>query len=192
MSLTPSSMLDLGTKIPYFNLVNTIDNSFHDINSIEGEKGTLIVFICNHCPYVIHIIDKMIEISKDYNKKEIKSVFISSNNIETHPQDGPIEMKKYAAEKNLSIPYLYDESQETALKFKAACTPDFYLFDSNQKLVYRGRFDDARPGNEKPITGSELRNALENLLNDKPPLENQMPSLGCNIKWKKGNEPKYL
>jgi len=185
-------MLDLGTKIPYFNLVNTIDNSFHDVNSIEGEKGTLIVFICNHCPYVIHIIDKMIEISKDYNKKGIKSVFISSNNIETHPQDGPIEMKKYAAEKDLSIPYLYDESQETALKFKAACTPDFYLFDSNQKLVYRGRFDDARPGNEKPITGSELRIALENLLNDKPPLENQMPSLGCNIKWKKGNEPKYL
>jgi thiol-disulfide isomerase/thioredoxin len=192
MSLTPSSMLDLGTKIPYFNLVNTIDNSFHDVNSIEGEKGTLIVFICNHCPYVIHIIDKMIEISKDYNKKGIKSIFISSNNIETHPQDSPIEMKKYAAEKDLSIPYLYDESQETALKFKAACTPDFYLFDSNQKLVYRGRFDDARPGNEKPITGSELRVALENLLNDKPPLENQMPSLGCNIKWKKGNEPKYL
>ena len=192
MSLTPSSMLDLGTKIPYFNLVNTIDNSFHDVNSIEGEKGTLIVFICNHCPYVIHIIDKMIEISKDYNKKGIKSVFISSNNIETHPQDGPIEMKKYAAEKDFSVPYLYDESQETALKFKAACTPDFYLFDSNQKLVYRGRFDDARPGNEKPITGSELRIALENLLNDKPPLENQMPSLGCNIKWKKGNEPKYL
>tara|TARA_B100001741_G_scaffold89810_1_gene73507 strand:+ start:215 stop:793 length:579 start_codon:yes stop_codon:yes gene_type:complete len=192
MSLTPSSMLDLGTKIPYFNLFNTIDNSFHDVNSIKGEKGTLIVFICNHCPYVIHIIDKMIEISKDYNKKGIKSVFISSNNIETHPQDGPIEMKKYAAEKDFSIPYLYDESQETALKFKAACTPDFYLFDSNQKLVYRGRFDDARPGNEKPITGSELRNALENLLNDKPPLENQMPSLGCNIKWKKGNEPKYL
>ncbi len=94
MSLTPSSMLDLGTKIPYFNLVNTIDNSFHDVNSIEGEKGTLIVFICNHCPYVIHIIDKMVEISKDYNKKGIKSVFISSNNIETHPQDGPIEMKK--------------------------------------------------------------------------------------------------
>ena len=192
MSLTPSSMLDLGTKIPYFNLVNTIDNSFHDVNSIEGEKGTLIVFICNHCPYVIHIIDKMIEISKDYNKKGIKSIFISSNNIETHPQDSPIEMKKYAAEKDLSIPYLYDESQETALKFKAACTPDFYLFDSNQKLVYRGRFDDARPGNEKPITGSELRIALENLLNDKPPVENQMPSLGCNIKWKKGNEPKYL
>ena len=192
MSLTPSSMLDLGTKIPHFNLVNTIDNSFYDVNSIEGEKGTLIVFICNHCPYVIHIIDKMVEISKDYNKKGIKSVFISSNNIETHPQDGPIEMKKYAAEKDFSVPYLYDESQETALKFKAACTPDFYLFDSNQKLVYRGRFDDARPGNEKLITGSELRIALENLLNNNPPLENQMPSLGCNIKWKKGNEPKYL
>ena len=192
MALTPSSMLDLGTKIPDFNLINTLDDSFCDVNSIKGEKGSLIVFICNHCPYVIHIIDKMIEISNHYVTKGVNSVFISSNNIETHPQDGPEEMKKYAAIKSMSIPYLYDENQEIAIKFKAACTPDFYLFDSNQELVYRGRFDDARPGNEKPITGIELRNALENLVNNKPPLKNQIPSLGCNIKWKKGNEPEYF
>ena len=191
MSLTPSSMLDLGTKIPYFNLFNTIDNCFNDLNSMNGENGTLIVFICNHCPYVIHIIDKMIEISNYYNKKGLNSIFISSNNVETHPQDSPLAMKKYAAEKNFNFPYLYDESQEIAHKFKAACTPDFYLFDSNQKLVYRGRFDDARPGNEKPITGNELRIAIENSLSGKTPLKKQIPSLGCNIKWKKGNEPEY-
>ncbi len=184
-------MLDLGTKIPYFNLFNTIDNCFYDLNSMNRENGTLIVFICNHCPYVIHIIDKMIEISNYYNKKGLNSIFISSNNVETHPQGGPLAMKKYATEKNFNFPYLYDESQEIAHKFKAACTPDFYLFDSNQKLVYRGRFDDARPGNEKPITGNELRIAIENSLSGKTPLKKQIPSLGCNIKWKKGNEPEY-
>lgn len=192
MSLTPSSMLNLGTKVPDFKLLNTLDETFLDFNSIKGDNGTLIVFICNHCPYVIHIIDKMIEICNNYNQKGIKSIFISSNNVDTHPQDSPLEMKKYAAEKNFVIPYLYDESQKTAHKFKAACTPDFYLFNANDNLVYRGRFDDARPGNLKPITGKELILAVENLLKDKPPLKNQMPSLGCNIKWKAGNEPKYF
>ncbi len=192
MALTPSSMLSLGTKVPDFKLLNTIDRTFLDFNSIKGGNGTLIIFICNHCPYVIHIIDKIIEVCNNYNERGIKSVFISSNNIDTHPQDGPLEMKKYANEKNFRIPYLYDESQETAHKFKAACTPDFYLFDANKILVYRGRFDDARPGNSKPITGIELILAIENLLKGKPPLKNQMPSLGCNIKWKKGNEPKYF
>lgn len=192
MSLTPSTMLNLGVKAPDFKLLNTIDRTLVDFNSLKGYNGTLIIFICNHCPYVIYIIDKMIEICNNCNDLGINSAFISSNSIQTHPQDGPLEMKKYAVEKNFKIPYLYDESQKTAHDFKAACTPDFYLFDCNEILNYRGRFDDARPGNQIPISGKELILAIENLLEGKPPLKNQMPSLGCNIKWKKGNEPKYF
>jgi len=183
MSLTESYMLPLGTVAPEFKLPNTVDNKNYDLNKLIGKKGTLIVFMCNHCPYVIHLIDHFIQTASKYLHKEINTIAISSNSIKTHPQDGPEEMNKFALNKNFSFPYLYDESQEIAKKYNAACTPDFYLFDKNLKLVYRGRYDDSRPGNDKIVSGKDLHDAIENLLNNKEINSQQYPSMGCNVKW---------
>jgi len=190
MSETASYMLPLGSVAPKFRLPNTIDGNFLSLDEIRGPNGTLVVFICNHCPYVLHLLDKIVEVFNDVNKNKINSVAISSNDIENYPQDHPDQMKMLALDYNFRFPYLYDEDQSVALAYEAACTPDFFLFNSNLKLVYRGRFDDARPKNNEPVTGKYLIQAINNLSNGLPQSEIQVPSLGCNIKWKKGNEPK--
>ena len=183
MSLTESCMLPLGTIAPKFNLPNAVDEKNYNLSELIGEKGTLIIFMCNHCPYVIHLIEELVETAKKYLTKKINTIAISSNSIKTHPQDGPEEMKKFSLDKNFSFPYLYDESQEIAKKYDAACTPDFYLFDKDLKLVYRGRYDDSRPGNEKVVTGKDLHSAIDHLLINKEINIKQYPSMGCNIKW---------
>jgi hypothetical protein len=150
---------------------------------VRGINGTLVIFMCNHCPYVIHLLEGIIKTATNFSKKGITTVAISSNSIETHPQDGPKEMKKLALLKKFSFPYLYDKSQEVAKDFQAACTPDFYLFDNHLKLFYRGRYDDSRPGNLVPVNGNDLHRASESMLQKISQSGIQHPSLGCSIKW---------
>ena len=190
MARTESYMLPLNTVAPSFTLPNSVDNQMLSLEEVKGSKGTLVIFMCNHCPYVIHLLDKMVEISNEIKPMGIHTVAISSNDINSYPEDRPELMKKLALEKSFGFPYLYDETQEIAMAYEAACTPDFYLFDGELKLVYRGRFDDARPKNDNPITGLDLMTACTNLSNGFPQEANQIPSLGCGIKWKAGNEPK--
>jgi peroxiredoxin len=190
MARTESYMLPLNTEAPSFTLPNSVDNQMLSLEEVKGSKGTLVIFMCNHCPYVIHLLDKMVEISNVIKPMGIHTVAISSNDINSYPEDRPELMKKLALEKSFGFPYLYDETQEIAMAYEAACTPDFYLFDGELKLVYRGRFDDARPKNDNPITGLDLMTACTNLSNGFPQEANQIPSLGCGIKWKAGNEPK--
>lgn len=189
MARTESYMLPLNTKAPPFSLPNSIDGAHLSIDQIKGTKGTLVVFMCNHCPYVIHLLDEIVKVSHEIKEWGINTLAISSNDIEVYPEDGPELMKKLALENSFDFPYLYDETQEVALAYQAACTPDFYLFDEDLKLSYRGRFDDARPKNSNPITGKDLRKACENLFKGKEQETNQFPSMGCGIKWKAGNEP---
>ncbi|TXD51643.1 MULTISPECIES: thioredoxin family protein [unclassified Polaribacter] len=184
MALTESNEFKIGTKAPYFNLMNTIDDTFYSLNQLKGEKGTVIMFICNHCPFVIHVNNELIKMANEYQQKGINFIAISSNEIENYPQDAPKFMKEIAA--NLSYPfaYLFDETQKVAKEYDAACTPDFYVFDADLKSVYHGQLDNSRPGNGKPVTGFDLRNSLDNLLENKTVLENQKPSVGCGIKWR--------
>lgn len=189
MAETPSTMVELGTPLPEFSLPD-YDGAMHSSTDYAG-RPLLVVFICNHCPFVKHIIEKFSRQARDYQDKGVAVVAISSNDIEAHPQDDPAHMKRFAAENDLSFPYLFDESQEVAQRYRAACTPDFFLFDENKKLVYRGQLDDSRRGNDKPVTGADLRAALDAVLAGKPVPEEQKPSMGCNIKWKPGNQPSY-
>ncbi len=189
MAKTNSYMLPLGTEAPNFALTDTVSGKQVSLSKIKGTKGTLIIFMCNHCPYVIHILYKIIEISAEIRDLGINTVAICSNDVENYPEDHPKLMKKLAEDRDFSFPYLYDETQSVAISYEAACTPDFYLFDSELKLVYRGKFDDARPKNEEPVSGKDLYEAAKNLLMGIPQNRDQTPSLGCNIKWKKGNEP---
>ncbi|MBM1106371.1 thioredoxin family protein [Aurantibacter crassamenti] len=184
MSRTPSNMLPLGTTAPDFNLLDTVSDKRLSLQDIKGKKGTVILFICNHCPFVIHVNPEIAKLGELYKDKGIGFIAISSNDVENYPQDAPHLMKEVAQKQFYSFPYLYDETQEVAKAYDAACTPDFYLFDENLKLVYRGQLDDSRPGNGKPLTGADLRNAMESLLNDGSIISNQKPSIGCNIKWK--------
>ncbi len=184
MSRTPSNMLPLGTKAPEFSLTDTVTNKSVNLHALKGEKGTVIMFICNHCPFVKHVNPEIVKIAQEYQDKGIAFIAISSNDVEHYPQDAPDLMKETAKEMGYPFPYLYDETQETAIAYHAACTPDFYLFDANLNLVYRGQLDGSRPGNEIPLTGHDLRNALDNLLNGKKIDQDQKPSIGCNIKWK--------
>ncbi|WP_190809379.1 thioredoxin family protein [Flagellimonas sp. S3867] len=183
MARTPSNMLALGTKAPDFKLVDTVTDTPHALEQLKGERGTVIMFICNHCPFVIHVNPEITRMATEYQSKGIGFIAISSNDIVNYPQDAPHLMKKKAQEEGYSFPYLFDETQEVAKAYDAACTPDFYLFDSNIKLVYRGQLDDSRPGNGIPLTGYDLRNALDSLLKGEAIDENQKPSIGCNIKW---------
>lgn len=176
-------MLDLGSKLPEFELLNTIDNQLFNSNSLSQDKGKLIMFICNHCPYVIHYHDQIIDITNKY-ESDIEAVAISSNDAENYPADSPEKMKELANSLNFQFPYLYDQTQEIAKKYKAECTPEFYLFDQNNKLIYRGRLDDSTPGSNKEITGLDLRSAIDNYLQGKEIPTKQHPSMGCNIKWK--------
>ena len=183
-------MLPLGTTAPSFSLPNTLDGTTLSLDQVKGAKGTLVVFMCNHCPYVLHLLDQLISLSGEIKEWGINTVAISSNDIGFYPDDRPELMKKLANEKSFGFPYLYDESQQVAMDYEAACTPDFYLFDDALKLVYRGKFDDSRPQNDLPITGADLHAACKNLIDDSPQEKKQKPSLGCGIKWKAGNEPK--
>jgi thiol-disulfide isomerase/thioredoxin len=155
------------------------------LEDIRGEKATLVMFLCNHCPYVIHVNPEIVRLAKDYQPKGVGFVGISSNDAQHYPADAPDKMKVTAAEAGYTFPYLYDENQEVAKNYDAACTPDFYLFDNNLALAYRGRLDDSRPGNQIPLTGTDLRKAIDAVLTGKPVSETQYPSGGCNIKWKK-------
>lgn len=186
MSLTPSNMLPLGTKAPDFKLLDTISGDFLQLKDVKGEKGTVVMFICNHCPYVKHVNDEIVRIAHDYRVTGFGFVAISSNDVVNYPQDGPKEMYREAQNHKYPFPYLYDETQKVAKAYDAACTPDFYLFDDSLKLVYRGQLDNSRPGNGIPVNGRDLREALDNLLNNHPQREDQKPSMGCNIKWVEG------
>jgi len=190
MVRTPSTMLPLGSVAPDFDLPN-VDGRMVDYPTSAGEQGTVVMFICNHCPFVKHVADQLAALGRDYLPRGIGFAAISSNDVSTHPADSPEQMVAEAEERGYHFPYLYDETQEVAQAYRAACTPDFFLFDSQRRLVYRGQLDASRPGNDVPVTGSDLRVALDALLAGRPPLAAQTPSLGCNIKWKAGNEPEY-
>jgi thiol-disulfide isomerase/thioredoxin len=184
MSLTPSNMIPLGTVAPNFNLSEPVTNNLVSLESIRGEKGTVVMFLSNHCPYVKHVNDELVRVANDYHVTGFGFVAISSNDIENYPQDGPKFMRETARKENYRFPYLYDETQEIAKLYYAACTPDFYLFDAELKLVYRGQLDNSRPGNGIPTNGRDLREALDNILNNNAQRKDQKPSMGCNIKWK--------
>ncbi|WP_409029153.1 thioredoxin family protein [Gracilimonas sediminicola] len=188
MSATPSTMLEIGTEAPDFTLPS-VNGGKLSLSYADQSKGFVVMFICNHCPYVLHIEDELVNVANEYIARGIGFIAISSNDVEKYPQDSPEKM----AQKDYPFPYLYDESQEVAKAYKAACTPDFFVFDENRKLVYRGQFDDSRPSKDTPVTGVDLRNALDALLSgEQIPEDQQVPSMGCNIKWKPGNEPEYF
>ena len=180
MVLTYSKMLPVGTKLPEFDLLNVSNNQNFSSKNLSGDKGKVIMFICNHCPYVIHYWNEIISLTSKY--QNIEFVAISSNDAIAYPQDNPDSMKELA--KKFQFPYLYDETQEVAKKYLAQCTPEFYLFDRNNLLIYRGRLDNSSPDNNKKITGEDLRSAIDNFLGGKNPVAKQYPSMGCNIKWK--------
>ena len=184
MANTPSNMLPLGTQAPEFSLLDTVTDNILNLNQLKGPRGTVIMFICNHCPFVVHVNKEVVKIAHNYINKGIKCIAISSNDAIKYPQDGPEKMKIHAENENYPFPYLYDETQETAKAYDAACTPDFYVFDEHLKLVYRGQLDDSRPGNGIPVSGSDLHQALDCLLENKENTKTQKPSIGCNIKWK--------
>ena len=182
-------MLPLGTQAPDFVLLDVVSKEEKSLPLLKGKNGTLIVFSCNHCPYVIHLLDAFLIKVKQWNPLGINTIVISSNSIESHPQDGPAEMAVLAREKGFDFPYLFDETQEVAHAYDAACTPDFYLFDTDLSLCYRGRYDDSRPGNDNPITGKDLYTAFHSMIKGGQVNRIQYPSMGCNIKWKHGNSP---
>lgn len=183
MSLVESNMLPLGTKAPGFKLPDTVSGKKLSLEEVQGEKATLVMFLCNHCPYVIHVNEEIVRIVKAYKAKGVGFVGISSNDVVNYPQDSPEKMTIHAKETGYDFPYLYDESQEVARTYDAACTPDFYIFDAEMKLVYRGRIDGSRPGNEIALDGADLRGALDAVLEGSVVTEKQYPSGGCNIKW---------
>lgn len=184
MAKTPSNMIPLGSKAPEFRLLDTVTNKQMSLDELKSDTATVIMFICNHCPYVKHIQTKMVEVANHYQSKGVHFIAICSNDVEKYPADSPSNMQKEAAEHHYSFPYLYDETQEVARAYQAACTPDFYIFDKNLLCVYRGRFDDATPGNDNPVTGIDICNALDAVLAKMPINPNQIASIGCNIKWK--------
>ncbi|MGQ0701457.1 MAG: thioredoxin family protein [Panacagrimonas sp.] len=185
MALTPSRMLPLGTTAPDFVLVDTIGGRSCALPELRGEKGTLVMFICNHCPYVKHVNPELVRLAKDYSGAGIGVVAISSNDADAYPGDAPATMAELARELGYPFPYLHDATQDVARAYQAACTPDFFLFDKAMRLVYRGRLDDSTPGNGRSLTGADLRAALDALLAGVGMLADQQPSMGCNIKWKK-------
>jgi len=189
MAETLSTMLPLGTPLPAFSLTDVVSGRRFSESDVMGKKGALVMFICNHCPFVKHVMPEMERVATEYAAKGFGVVAISSNDMIAYPQDGPGPMKELATERRWALPYLYDEPQTTAAAFQAACTPDFFVFDASAKLAYRGRLDESRPGNAAPLTGRELRAALDTILAGRAPSAEQFPSVGCNIKWKEGMVP---
>ena len=191
MSETASTMLALGTVAPGFRLPDT-NGKMVSLQDFAGSKALLVVFLCNHCPYVKHVRPRFVELALDLQSRGVAVVAISANDADAYPEDGPARMAEEARSLGFSFPYLYDESQEVAKAYRAACTPDFFLFDTQRRLVYRGQMDDSRPGNGKPVTGKDLLEAVKAALAEGKVSRSQKPSLGCNIKWKPGNEPEYF
>lgn len=190
MARTPSTMLALGTDAPDFALLEPATGHIVKRSDFAG-KPLLVAFICNHCPYVIHIRDAFVELAKEYQQRGVAVVAINANDVAAYPDDSPEKMAEAVQTYGYTFPYLYDATQAVAKAYQAACTPDLYLFDEQHKLFYRGQFDDSRPRNDIPVTGSDLRHALDRLLDNMYPPDDQKPSLGCNIKWQAGNEPDY-
>jgi len=190
MVMTASTMLALGTSAPDFSLPDTEGNMV-SLTDFEKAPGLLVIFMCNHCPFVKHVLSGLVELIKEYQGKGAAVVGINSNDVESFPEDRPETMANVARQACFTFPYLYDETQETAKAYRAACTPDFFLFDKERTLVYRGQMDDSRPGNDTPVTGADLRAALDSVLEEKQVSDEQKPSIGCNIKWKQGNQPEY-
>lgn len=191
MARTPSTMLPLGTSAPDFSLVN-VDGRTVSLGDFDGKPAFLAVFMCNHCPFVKHLADALAQFAGEYVPQGLAMVGISSNDVANYPADSPEQMVRESEERGYSFPYLYDETQEVAKAYRAACTPDFFLFDRDRKLVYRGQFDSSRPESGTPATGADLRAAVDAVLAGKMPSEKQTPSIGCNIKWIVGNEPDYF
>ncbi len=192
MALTASTMLPLGTQAPNFHLPDVVSGKSIALSTFADKKALLVMFICQHCPFVKHIKAELGQLAKDYFQTDLGIVGISANDINNYPDDAPELLKEMATELKFNFPLCYDESQETAKAYTAACTPDFFIFDAERKLVYRGQLDDSRPSNGKPVTGADLRTAIEAVLAGKPIAGEQKPSIGCNIKWKPGNEPNYF
>lgn len=191
MVLTPSTMLPLGTKAPDFTLVN-VDGRTVSLADFKGKSALVVIFMCNHCPYVKHIANELARFTSEFIAKGVGVVGISSNDVANYPADSPEQMVAEAEERGYQFPYLYDDTQDIAKAYHAACTPDFYLFDGEQRLVYRGQFDSSRPDSGIPVTGADLRAAIEAVLSGVSPAEDQRPSIGCNIKWKPGGAPDYF
>ena len=192
MVQTPSTMLALGTAAPAFSLPDVVSGKTVSLDDFASKKALLVMFICRHCPYVKHVQQEIARIGRDYAAKDVGIVAISANDAGTYPEDAPQSLKEMAEELGFRFPFLYDDSQDVAKAYTAACTPDFFVFDENRKLVYRGQLDGSRPGNDVPISGKDLRSALDAVLADEPVNPDQRPSIGCNIKWKGGNEPDYF
>ena len=190
MAETPSTMLELGTPAPDFSLSDTAGGTV-TLSDFAEREALLVMFLCNHCPFVKHVREELARLGRDYERRGVAIVAISSNDVKNYPQDGPQPMREEKARAGYTFPYLYDESQAVAKAYRAACTPDFFLFDRQRRLVYRGQLDDSRPGNGIPVTGADLRAALDALLEGRSLPEEQRPSVGCNIKWIPGNEPDY-
>ena len=184
MALTPSNMLEIDTEAPSFSLPDVVSGKIFQLEDFKEKKVLLVMFICNHCPYVLHVNEALVRLGQDYLSKSVGIVAISSNNVEKYPQDSPEKMKQIAMELGYSFPYLYDESQSVAKAYDAACTPDFYVFDAERKLKYRGRLCPSRPNSDVPVTGEDLRAAIDAILMDTKVNPIQYPSMGCNIKWK--------
>lgn len=191
MALTASTMLSLGTPAPDFHLPDVVSGQTISLSTFADKKALLVMFICQHCPFVKHVKKELAQLGKDYINNGLAIVAISTNDAKNYPDDAPESLKAMAIELDFNFPFCYDESQETAKAYTAACTPDFFLFDAKHQLVYRGQLDESRPSNGKPVTGVDLRAAVDAVLADKPVAGEQKPSIGCNIKWKPGNEPSY-
>ncbi|HET9888424.1 MAG TPA: thioredoxin family protein [bacterium] len=192
MARTPSTMLELGTRLPAFSLPDAVSGRILSSTSIAGKNGTLVMFICNHCPFAKHVFKEIGRVARDASPMGVGVVAISSNDVDAYPDDSPEKMKELALSEEWTFPYLFDESQVVAKEFHAACTPDFFLFDAAGTLVYRGQLDDSRPGNDAPVNGKDLREAMNAVVRGQPVSPNQKPSIGCNIKWKRGNEPSWF
>lgn len=192
MVKTASTMMPLGQKAPAFELTNTVDGNTVSLTDFQGKAGLLVMFICNHCPFVKHVAQELAALGRDYLPQGLGIVAISSNDLDKYPQDGPEAMKEEAASQGYSFPYLLDDTQQVAKDYRAACTPDFFLFDHNLQLVYRGQLDSSRPSLDTPVTGEDLRAAIDAVLQQQPVPEGQKPSIGCNIKWIPGQEPDYF
>jgi peroxiredoxin len=191
MARTESTMLPLGTKAPDFNLTDVVSGQSISLATFADRKALFVMFICRHCPFVKHVQDQLASIGRDYADRALGIVAISSNDAENYPDDAPDKLKLMVKELDFKFPLCYDESQAVAKAYTAACTPDFFLFDGDRALVYRGQLDDSRPGNSAPVNGKDLREAIEAVLSDRPAIIEQKPSIGCNIKWKPGNAPAY-
>ncbi len=192
MVLTPSTMLALGTPAPDFRLPDVVSGKMIALDSFAGKQALLVMFICRHCPYVQHVKEELARIGRDYLPQGLGIVAVSSNDAAHYPDDSPEKLKEMALGLSFGFPLCHDESQEAAKDYSAACTPDFFVFDSKRRLAYRGQLDDSRPDSGKPVTGRDLRAALDAALAGKPVSPDQKPSIGCNIKWKQGNEPAYF